>query len=269
MKLQEVEQGLVTALHPGNAHKQDYLLQKINSSERMSSVQRLQIYQQSVSAVQQRVLAMVFPVCRQILGDVCFEQICMDYCWADISNAEDLNCYGKSFPVYLRDLTGSITTLQDFAYLGDLAMLEWYWHQANYLKDDNGFDLRDFTSAIQAYETTVPVLSNSMVCLTSKWPVYAVWLAHVDEEQSNINPVESEQRHYYIIHRQGSVKIDSVSEGVYMFFQWATRKETLLSIANKLADCAEGVFAQLPGMISRGWITGFETQLSSNDSNVN
>lgn len=258
MDLKTCQQTLFRAIDP-YVTRQSFqtACQLINSSADMNSGQRLLVYRHSITSAQQRVLAMIYPVCQQVLGEDCFNTLARDYAWYPKSNAPDLNAYGQFFTDLLAKQIQHHVTLQDYPYLADLAKLEWAWHQALFAADDPEFTPQSLPILIEQYQgELIPQTSHSLYLITTPWPVYTLWQKHQENKQpAHLSSLE--QSEYLVIYRQETVTVESVSYAEYGLLALSRQGLCLDDIALRLKEDAETAMAQLPELIRKGCITGF------------
>jgi len=232
--------------------------QLVHQPENMSSADRLRVYQHSITAAQQRVLAMVYPVCKQILGDDCFDTLARDYAWHRLSNCPDLNGYGETFAVFLTEQLMHHESFTELPYLADLARLEWHWHQALYARDDPLFDSENLHTFLANGELAiVPQISHALSLVNSPWPLMEIWQLHQDKLDQQTLDVQEHSQYLVIFRREENPYLEQVDAEIFTFLQYAQQGMTLINIAEHLEDKAEKAFAKLSQMAQYGWITGF------------
>ena len=231
--------------------------QLLKPSATLSPEDRLLIYRHNITAAQQHVLQMVYPVCLKILGEACFNTLTKDYAWTLQSNCHDLNQYGLGFADFLEVQLQLHPALNELAYLPDLARLEWAWHQSLFAKDDLPFDHLFFQILVGQHGDKLQAeLSHSLIMLSSPWPVYDLWHAHTYAPP--LQPFAMpDNTQYLLIYRSDSVMMQQVSVLVYQLLQYSREGLTLCNIADMLGDKASETFEHLPMLIQKGWVTGF------------
>jgi putative DNA-binding protein len=144
----------------------------------------LSIYRNN-SAVSFRVaLEGSYPVVRRRVGDDYFRQLTAQYRERFPSRSGDLHWIGRDFPAFLAEhLQGS-----EYAWLADLARLEWARSQASIAKVEPALPadvLGRFTA--DQLEHLVFGLQPSLQLVASDFPIFSVWLANQVE---NASPVD-------------------------------------------------------------------------------
>ncbi len=93
--------------------------------------QRIGLYRGNVHANRHGALASAYPVLHKIVGDAYFDALARAYAHVPPSRSGDLNGFGDSLPAFVEDYERD----PRFAYLGDVARLEWALHRAHYAAD--------------------------------------------------------------------------------------------------------------------------------------
>lgn len=220
---------------------------------------RIMIYRHSITGMQQHVLAIIYPVCKEVLGEACFDTLARDYAWDNLSNCSDLNHYGSCFPQFLQRSMSRHKVLAEIIYLNDLAMLEWAWHQAHYTQDDPQYDSKQLSDILQTEESPVPAVSYSLSVIHSRWPVLDIWIQHQKNTEKTKVDLHSKDR-YMLVYRSDEVRTVPIDRDIYRFFLLSQTNHTLSEIAETMDDQAVSVFKQLGGFIQEGWISGFKNQ---------
>lgn len=211
----------------------------------LSNAARLDVYRRNVSGGHVAVLEQVYPVCRAILGERTFATLAREYTWRVPSADADLNFYGATWPAF------AASHLDGFAYLEDLGRLEFAWHQSWSAADDEAFDFAAFEHAASQPERLVFLTSHSLTLMDSAWPIHALWQCHCNGE----SPAEIQANSWpdrLVIARNGfETEVTPVSEGIF---------DLLTAISNRLplAQLDADSLSELPSLITKGWVCGFE-----------
>jgi hypothetical protein len=144
----------------------------------------LAIYRNNAAVAFQSALELGFPVLRRRVGADYFRQLAHLYRGRFPSRSGDLHWVGRDFPSFLEShLAGG-----DFAWLADLARLEWARECAAVepVVDAVGPELLAAVPPAQL-EQVVFVLQPSLKLIDSAYPVFSVWLAN---QGDNAPPVD-------------------------------------------------------------------------------
>jgi hypothetical protein len=217
------------------------------------------IYRNNHTGALTRSLAAAFPVCRRILGEDCFNGIARKYVDLSPSRLTDLNRYGESFPDFLGAWTSARTAFAEFAYLEDLARLEWYWHIAYYQEDDEPFDFTAFANTSPSQMDKIRLcVSHALSLLKSDYPVFEIWKLNRDGEEAD-EVQANELPHYLVVYRRnGYPGIEVVSADIHSLLQNCRKGKTLAELSEQVRTGEDRIEELLPGLVRKTWITGFE-----------
>ena len=132
----------------------------------------LSIYRNNSIFAHQHALELTFPVLRRRVGDDYFQQLAANYRDRFPSRSGDLHWLGSEFAAFLAiHLQGS-----EYAWLSDLARLEWARHQAAVAVafPSVGAELLG-RFAPEQLEHLVFALQPSLQLLASDFPIFSVW----------------------------------------------------------------------------------------------
>lgn len=136
------------------------------------SADRFDVYRNNVRVGFSKALAITFPVVERLVGGVYFQQLAEELQRAHPSRAGNLHHIGEPFPGFLGEkFAGS-----EYAYLADVAALEWAREEVLLAADDSPLDvgtLRDIPS--HAYAELRFSLRAAVRLLRSDFPVTAIW----------------------------------------------------------------------------------------------
>jgi hypothetical protein len=144
----------------------------------------LSIYRNNAAITFRSALESSFPVLRRRVGDDYFRQLSMQYRAGFPSRSGDLHWVGREFPAFLLEhLHGS-----EYAWLADLARLEWAREQASIAKVDPSVGVEVLGRfAPRQLERLVFTLQPSLSLVASDYPVFTVWTSN---QADNAPPVD-------------------------------------------------------------------------------
>jgi hypothetical protein len=146
--------------------------------------ENLAVYRNNAASGFRSALQRTFPVVRRRVGDDYFRQLAAHYRERFPSRSGDLHWAGRDFAAFLDEyLAGS-----DYAWLGDLARLEWSRHECSVLVESppaGAEQLARFAAA--DLEHLVFGFQPSLRLHSSAYPVFSVWRANQAE---NAPPVD-------------------------------------------------------------------------------
>jgi hypothetical protein len=160
------------------------LFGELPDSHQAQPAARFAIYRNNLHEGFIKALALEFPVIQRLVGEDYFRQLAMEFLQAHPSRAGDLQAIGAPFPNYLRiRFTGT-----EYAYLPDVAQLEWAYEQAAIGADAPSFDVRSLTRvAPEFYGGLRFELHPACHLVRSAFPVLRIWQVNqpdADSEQS-------------------------------------------------------------------------------------
>jgi len=226
----------------------------------LSALERLTIYRDSSRRARARTLEMIYPVCRQILGQRCFARLAADYIDAFASRQGDLNRYGAAFARHLAAVQRHQPALASLAYLPDLARLEWHWHAIYYAPDEPPLDaaaLAQLAQPDQAERVRLR-LSSALRRLVSAYPIAEIWRRH--REGAATARIAASDGDRLVIHRDdGRPQVTPVTPAVFGLLAALAGSSALTPrLGPTLGELAAAGhdLTSLPDCIAAGWISG-------------
>jgi len=146
--------------------------------------ENLSVYRNNAAVSFRVALEGTYPVVRRRVGDDYFRQLTVQYRERFPSRSGDLHWIGRDFPAFLLEqLHGG-----DYAWLADLARLEWARTQASIATVEPSLPA-DVLGRVapDRLEHLVFALQPSLQLVASDFPIFSVWLANQAE---NASPVE-------------------------------------------------------------------------------
>lgn len=140
---------------------------------------RLRIYRNNSAAFFAGALARTYPVLRKRVGEEYFDQLAREYRQQYPSRTGDLHYVGRHFP----DWVAGRHAGSEFAWLGDLARLEWACEEALVAAQDPAAGLEALASVPGDRLAGVRVrLQASVRLVASQYPVWSVWRANQGDD---------------------------------------------------------------------------------------
>ena len=141
----------------------------------VSPTANLSIYRNNASSAFRGALEISFPVLRRRVGDDYFRQLAAQYRDAFPSRSGDLHWTGRSFADFLT----SHLRDGDYAWLADLARLEWACEEAAIAVDTPATGAEALGAfATEDLEHVLFELQPSLRLVSSGVPIYSVWFAN-------------------------------------------------------------------------------------------
>jgi uncharacterized protein len=176
--LRELQLQMLDALYDGRAARGAALIDAPKPEARA----RYHIYRNTVRSNFSEALRSTYPVICRLVGEPYFRQIAHAFRLSHPSTSGDLQQCGERFARYLAGLHGA----DDYAYLADVARLEWLIQEAVLAADHQSLDLNKLASLDTAqYEVLQFTLHPALRLFSSRYPVLKIWQANTN---SDIDP---------------------------------------------------------------------------------
>ena len=162
----------VSWVRPGNAGM------PLRDPRRVGVAARLAIYRNNLHEGFSGALALEFPVIQCLVGDDYFRQLAREFLGAHPSRAGDLHAIGGPFPAYLRGRFAET----EYAYLPDVADLEWAFQQAAIAADAPALDMEALARvAPESYGSLRFAVHPACFLVQSVYPVLKIWQVNQSE----------------------------------------------------------------------------------------
>jgi len=257
--LSTLEQHVSVLTHAlaGQAQDERSIIPAIKKSSRISPQRALEIYRNNTRGTRINALEVIYPACRNILGDDIFRSIARAYVNADAVGASDLNRYGKAFSQHMDSILDTGRLPEEYSYLADLARLEFMLHAAYYADPEPEFDFELFEQCVLNGEQINFQLSPSLGLLDSPYPIHEIWLHNrpdVNKRQHSHEIRAITDTQYLLVYRDRYIPVVvSVKAHEYQLLEAFANKHSLQDVVEHI-DC--DIDVMLPGMIANKWITG-------------
>jgi hypothetical protein len=210
----------------------------------VSPAANLGIYRNNSRSVFRGALERAFPVVRRRVGDDFFRQLGAHYRDAHPSRSGDLHDVGRAFPDFLADhLRGG-----DYAWLADLARLEWAREEAAVAPelDPVGPDALAAFAAEQLEHLRLG-LQPSLRLVSSPFPIFSVWSANQVE---NAPPVDQSigQQQVLVRIRHESVEVEALPPDLFSYL-YATAGGATLGDAMTAAALDDRRLTEILGFV--------------------
>lgn len=218
-----------------------------------TAAERVAIYRNNLRENFCGLLDLEFPVVRQLVGADYFRQTALQYLVAAPSRSGDLFHAGRELPSFLRRQfpTG------EFAYLSDVAALEWALQEAVAAADDaRVFDVPGL-SAVPADRLEQLQFELHPACriVRSRFPIVQIWQAH-QQDTNNMGTIDlaSGGENALLARPARSTRVETISDGAAACLA-AIADGELLGISVEAALAADSNFDLqkcLPQWLQRG-----------------
>ncbi len=193
---------------------------------------RLAVYRNNARETFRKTLAATYPVVQRLVGDACFGGIAAHFVREFPSRAGDLGLFGAELAmlldIYYRDT--------EFAYLADVARLEWACAEVETAADSAPFDLLELAS-VQEHEHAALrfALRPCVRLLSSRYPVLRIWHANQAEDVAPIDLANGGER-VLVARRGAELRLEALDAGTFAFAQSLADGEPLADALD--AGCA-------------------------------
>lgn len=171
LPLAELQLRFVTALHGGSC---DSLAQWI-LDDGIDGEARIGIYRNNMREGFAKTLALEFPVIERLVGSDYWRQLTREFQASHPSRSGNLHHIGAPFAAFLRRLFGAT----QYAYLADVAELEWAYQEALVAPDAPPLDVGALQSmAPEHYPRLVFTLHPACRLVPTGYPVIRIWRAN-------------------------------------------------------------------------------------------
>ena len=226
------------------------------------SLQRcLAIYTGSITETLAKSLALSFPVCQRLVGELAFRGFAYQFVKQQDLTVANLLYYHPEFITFI----AQHPRLVDHCYLADVCRLEWAWQQAYYAAQANVMDFSVLAHmSVDQQSQLIFQLPAHATLLKSAYPIKRIFEVNQAGYQGDQTVHLDEGGVHLLIWRQDClVRVDVVDELIWHCLHDVSRGLCLASLCDKYYDKMD-FCATLPHFLQQGWITGFaSTPLST------
>jgi Putative DNA-binding domain len=217
---------------------------------------RFGVYRNNVYASLIDVLAGRFPVVERLVGDEFFRAMARAYVEREPPRSAVLIHYGAGFAGFV----ASFPPAASVPYLGDVASLEWAWHQAYHAADAAALPVAAFTNAAEHAEKAVFELHPSLGVVRSLYPIVSIF--ELNTRREDMQPVRLEGAEDALVLRPRlEVALRRLPAGGASFIA-ALGQGATIGEATAVALSATPDFSletNLAGLIASGAVVGLRT----------
>ncbi len=258
MRLDKIQKDFIDAIFGGDNEKAS---RHVISNDRLTAEQRFGIYRGSVHGILTQAMGVNFPVCKALVGEQFFDQMCKHFIDEYPPNTAFFAEYGDRFS----DFTRTFEHTQNIPYFHDISRLEWARHHVWHQQDDAPIDFSSLANLSEEEQTKVVFnLQNTLRLIESKFRIDDLWFAHQVEGEPQSQSLESidinSSVKLFIYKNDGTIKISTLNEtdedSVFWDFIDA------ISEQKNLGELAEQFGEELPKYLNKGiqggWIQSFK-----------
>jgi len=178
-----------------------------------SRAARLEVYRNNARETFRKTLSATYPVVERLVGDACFRGIAAHFMREFPSRAGDLGRFGAELAIlleiYYRDT--------QFAYLADVARLEWACTEVETAADSAPFDLLELASVREEEHAMLRFAMRPCVRLvSSRYPVLRIWHANQGDDVGTVDLAGGGER--VLVARRGQeLRLEALDAGTFAF----------------------------------------------------
>jgi hypothetical protein len=198
---------------------------QLRGPRRAEAAARLAIYRNNLHEGFIKALSLEFPVIERLVGQDYFRQLAKEFLDAHPSRAGDLHGIGEPFPQYLRQRFAGT----DYAYLSDVAVLEWAHQQSAIAAEARTLDVQSLARiAPESYGRLRFNLHPACFLVHSIYPILRIW--EVNQCEGETDPVDlSTGPHHVITRRLGDgVELRRLSSAEYALLECFSAGKALI-----------------------------------------
>lgn len=222
------------------------------------------VYHDNLRANFRRSLAIAYPALQRLVGDAYFDQLALEWRARTPSRSGDLHPIGAGFSEFLRaHFAGSAFTASRYAFLAEVAALEWAWQESFLAADAPTLE----PSALNAWPAEQwPQLQLGLHpafrFVASRYPVHALWCANrTDSAPDAVIDLDRGGECVVLSRPHHEVLVRCVTAGELEFLQALQTGAGLAGATDRALAC-DAEF-DLVGALSQTFASGLITQCAA------
>lgn len=161
----------------------DALLPAVRTND-VAAEHRIQVYQNNARETFRKALLASFPVVERLVAEACFSGLALKYMREHPSRSGDLQKFGATFPDFLAEIYATTR----FAYLADVAHLEWALEEVHLEPDEGVLDATELSSVPpEDHPTLVFRVRKALRLLRSPYPILSIWRANQPDNDASVD----------------------------------------------------------------------------------
>ena len=200
--------------------------------------QRLRVYRNNVFERLTAALVDVYPAVHRLVGDGFFRFACHEFIRRHPSRRGILQDFGRHFPAFL----GLFPPAAEFAFLGDVARLEWAWHHAFHAASHPAFPLQRLAEVPAAGQAGLRfILHSAARLIASPFPVARLWEVNSASAPGDATvDLASGGEHLLVNRPELDVSVRRLSPGEHTFLQTLGARRCLREACDAATDVESG-----------------------------
>lgn len=186
---------------------------------------RVQVYRNNVYTSLTEALRAVHPVVHKLVGDGFFGYTASEFITRYPSTSGDLHDFGNKFHEFLAEFAPA----QSLPYLPDVALLEWYYHEAYHAAEHDPLELSRLAKVPPDRFVDLKLqLHPAARLLRSEFPVLKIWQVNQDDHTGDQSVDLDEGGDYLLIMRPAfEIEFHRLDRGDYMLLEALARGDVL------------------------------------------
>jgi len=218
----------------------------------------VQVYQNNARETYRKALLASYPVIERLVGEDCFRGLAQKYMRDYPSTSGDLQNFGIVFPDFLSELYGD----SEYAYLPDVARLEWAVEEVQLNNESQEIDLDELSRLDpERYANIRFCRSESARLVCSAFPILSIWRTNQPGQETDVD-LDSGSEQVVVRRHGGSVELNLINSIATSLAAHLDATETLdeaaQALASELGDNPNFTFTTaLQQLTSSGLLSGF------------
>lgn len=225
--------------------------------EKLTAEQRFGIYSGSVHGILTQALGLTFPVCKALVGDDFFDNMCKIFIDKHPPTTSFFAEYGNKLPTFL----STFEPVKDISYLVDVTRLEWARHEVYHKQVQQGIDFDKLAEVTEEQQANLTfTLSETLHLLQSNYRIDDIWFAHQEDSEQKLEDIDIDEAvKLFIWKNKDIIKIslmnkDEDDSAYWDFIHSVSNGKTLEQLAEQVG---EDLPRYLNQSIQNGWIRSF------------
>jgi hypothetical protein len=256
--LAELQSRFASALRAGaiGSDQQSAALAECIVDDGLAPASRVQVYRNNVVAMFEGALARTYPVLRRRVGEQHFATLAAEYRRDHPSRSGDLHWTGRHFPAWI----GARTAGTDYAWLGDLARLEWACEQAlvsEWLPAAPAGSLAGLLP--EELATARFLLQPGLRTIESAYPIWSVWQANQPGSSGDAVDVSLGPQRIAVVPGATGLVLHSLPADRFLFVEALAAGRPLEHALDESSLPVERLGEALAWLFAAGLVTGVES----------
>ena len=224
---------------------------RIRTGGALDIAERIAIYRNNRQQTLLAAMAKQYPVTKQVVGEDCFNQLCLRYHLHHPADHYDLDAHGT----HLADFLETIDEVKaQTPYLADLSRLEFALVQSYYARDRCDFDTQTLLAVAADQQSQVVFhLAADVIPLRFSHNVHRLWQQHQQERHHQGYVCSAINTHLVIAREAFKPQTVAVNYSEMLLLNAIQERKTVA----QLLGLSEFDEVNLIALLNRGWIDGF------------